>query len=59
MWEYKRIDISYKISIDLDEELNNLGKDGWEIIKYEEIPTERYDKRKRVKILAKKLIDEI
>ncbi len=36
MWEYKRIDIKYVTINDLTLQLNNLGKDGWEIIVYDD-----------------------
>ena len=40
MWEYKRIDIKYKLSTDVDIALTNLGTDGWEIVTYNDMKNE-------------------
>jgi hypothetical protein len=54
MWEYKRIDITYKSHSELEEELNKLGDDNWEVIYYFEVPTEKYETRREVEILIKR-----
>jgi len=54
MWEYKRLDISYKSGNDLDEQIKKLGENNWEIIYYYEVPTEKFERTQRVKILAKR-----
>lgn len=54
MWEYKRVSITYKSHIDLDEELQKLGDNDWEIIYYYEIPNDKYEIRREVDILAKR-----
>lgn len=54
MWEYNLLDFSYKIHSDLEEKLQQLGDDNWEIITYFEVIKEKYDRIQRVKILAKR-----
>lgn len=36
MWEYKRTEIKYKTINELNDKLNQIGSDGWEIIYYKE-----------------------
>lgn len=40
MWEYKRSDIKYKTSSEVDVVLAKLGEDGWEIITYDDVKNE-------------------
>jgi len=54
MWEYKRLDFSYKTVFELDNQIKKLGEDDWEIISYYDVPTEKLENRQRVKILAKR-----
>jgi hypothetical protein len=48
MWEYKKVLIKYRSIIDINEQLNLYGKDGWEIIYYNE-------KENEISILLKKM----
>jgi len=36
MWEYNRIEIKFQLFKELTDELNALGKDGWDVIYYNE-----------------------
>jgi hypothetical protein len=54
MWEYRRLDFSYKTITDLEEKLQKLGDENWDIIVYTEIPQEKYDRSQRIKILGKR-----
>ena len=45
MWEYKRVDIKYKVGSEVDTTLNKYGEDGWEIVKFEEVKTESVGNR--------------
>jgi hypothetical protein len=42
MWEYWRKDIRFKSNAELNEELNKVGAEGWEIIYFLEIKSERF-----------------
>lgn len=54
MWEYKRTTITYKSFYELEDQLQKLGNDNWEIIYYYEVPKEKYETRSEVEILAKR-----
>lgn len=54
MWEYRRLVITYKNNCELDEELQKLGDDGWEIIHFYEVPIEKLERAQKTKILAKR-----
>ena len=54
MWEYKRLTITYKSNLELNEALQTLGDNCWEIIYYEETPTEKFVIKRDVEILAKR-----
>jgi len=54
MWEYKRTYITYKSNSELEEKLNELGNENWDVIYYFEVPSEKYEVRRDVEILAKR-----
>lgn len=54
MWEYLRKEIGYKLISDINEELNILGADNWEIIYYQESPAEKFGGTMFVKLLLKR-----
>lgn len=55
MWEYKRVDFKYKNTYELDNLIQTLGNENWEIISYIDVPVDAFEKFLRVKILAKRL----
>ncbi len=54
MWEYKIMFIMYKTFQELTNELNEFGKDNWEVIHYEEEKPEKYGNDYKAKILLKR-----
>ena len=42
MWEYRRVEYKFKSKMDIDIELNKEGKEGWEIVDYQETKPERF-----------------
>lgn len=59
MWEYKRIDVKYKNTSEIDKVLKECGEDGWEIVKYEESKVEGYNTRGgSVQLLFKRIKKE-
>jgi hypothetical protein len=56
MWEYKRTDIKFKSYLELISALNTEGKEGWEVIYYQEDKIEKYGSDINVRILFKRLI---
>ncbi len=42
MWEYDRITIKFFTISELTDNLNKIGAEGWEIIKYDEIKPEKF-----------------
>ena len=45
MWEYKRIDVKYKNTSEIDKVLKECGEDGWEIVMYDEAQAESHNNR--------------
>ncbi len=54
MWEYKRTDIKFKSYLELIEVLNAEGKEGWEVIHYDESVPEKFDNNFTAKALYKR-----
>ncbi len=54
MWEYWRKEIRYRVMSEVNEELNILGADNWEVIYYQENPAEKYGGYSSAKILLKR-----
>jgi len=54
MWEYKRSDIKFKSYLELISVLNTEGKEGWEVIYYQEDKIEKFGSDINVKILYKR-----
>jgi len=56
MWEYNRFEIKFRNFFELNEELNRLGHDGWEIIYYfENIETKLNDIHKSNILIKRKV----
>ncbi len=55
MWEYKRIDYSFRLHAELTKMLNQEGMDGWQVIFYEEESSKNYGEEHKAKVLYKRL----
>jgi hypothetical protein len=58
MWEYERKDFKFRWYADLVMFLNEKGKEGWQVIWYEEERPGKFDVEITAKILFKRLKDE-
>ena len=58
MWEYKRTEIKYRSVIELIDQLNNFGKEHWEIVYYQEEPNINNNVMYIAKVLFKRLKNE-
>lgn len=56
MWEYDRIEFSFKKTSELKSKLNELGCNNWEIISYNETSPSEYGKESKSIIMVKRLI---
>ena len=54
-WEYKRIKYEFRLSSDLEDELNKEGKDGWEIVYYQETKPLKFGEKIKTIVLFKKI----
>ena len=54
VWEYNRVVIDFKATIEIEQELNALGAKGWEIIYYNEIPPKKFGDKGKCVVLIKK-----
>ena len=54
MWEYNRLDLSLHLIKDINEELNKLGEQDWEIVYYREDKPEKFGAPYKIKILLKR-----
>ena len=56
MWEYQRFEFRFRNFPELNVELNKLGKEGWEIIYYNEIESTKLNGEYKANILVKRFI---
>jgi hypothetical protein len=54
MWEYKRTDYEFTKFTDLEDKLNEEGKDNWEVASYEEEKPKKFGDDFKVTVLYKK-----
>jgi len=57
-WEYERLETEFGLVRELTEKLNEFGKDGWEVIYYNETPPAKFGDKHKVIVLIKKRCDE-
>jgi hypothetical protein len=55
MWEYERKDYKFRWYSELINKLNEMGKEGWEVIYYQEELPEKYANEFSSKVLFKRL----
>lgn len=55
MWEYNKVNLSYKSSKELIQQLNEYGKDGWEVIHYSERTSDKLGTSNKAIVLMKRL----
>lgn len=58
MWEYDRIEFEAQIISEIINNMNKLGKDGWDIIYYEEKKPERFGLAYNIILIVKRNINE-
>ena len=54
MWEYDRFEVKYESPNQLVKQLNEFGKENWEIISYNEIEPKKFGDNKLI-IIVKRL----
>lgn len=42
MWNYKRVEYKFRVTSEIDTQLNKEGDDGWEIVYYHETKPEKF-----------------
>ena len=57
MWEYSRVEIGFKTYLELNEKLTNEGKNGWEVIWYNELEPTNLRGKQTASILLKRYIN--
>jgi hypothetical protein len=57
MWEYDRITIETITISKLVEYMNKIGKDGWEIIHYDEKKPDKFGSTYKITLIVKRLIN--
>lgn len=57
-WEYERLEIEFAYGAELNDRLNELGVNGWEIIYYNETRAPKFGDKHKVIVLLKKRRDE-
>jgi hypothetical protein len=58
MWKYKRTELKFRNYFELNEELNKLGADGWDVVYYRENDIENNSNNIVINILIKKHIND-
>ena len=59
MWTYKRINREFRIISDIEDKLNELGSEGWEVIYYYEERPKKFGDSYKSFILLKKNIRQL
>jgi hypothetical protein len=57
MWEYDRINVEFMIISELTEYMNRLGKNGWEIIHYNEEKPDKFGSSYKIILIVKRKIE--
>ena len=55
IWEYDRVVIDFKATVEIKPELNVLGAQGWEIIYYDETSPKKFGDKGRCVVLIKRM----
>jgi len=56
MWEYKRVNVEFLKTIEINEYLNKLGSDNWEIIHYNEDKPDKFGSFYKITLILKRKI---
>lgn len=59
MWEYQRINREFRLISDIEDKLNELGRDGWEVTYYFEERPKKFGDPHKSFILLKKPIRQL